>query len=110
MTRGLYSGSDWRVRFEQNRCSSSGQNIEATKYHAKADQKNDSLLSSSARSTRIKRKKGAGGRGARGKETESDVEGEMGMGGRGERKKSQTLRESNSKKRGQGEETRRRIA
>lgn len=86
LTRGLYSGSDWRVRFEQNRCSSSGQNIEATKYHAKADQKNDSLLSSSARSTRIKRKKEAGGRGARGKETESDVEGEMGMGG-GERGK-----------------------
>lgn len=87
LTRGLYSGSDWRVRFEQNRCSSSGQNIEATKYHAKADQKNDSLLSSSARSTRIKRKKGAGGRGARGKETESDVEGEMGMGGRGREEK-----------------------
>ena len=80
MTRGgLYSGSDWRVRFEQNRCSP-GQNIEATKYRAKADQKNDSLLSSSARSTRIKRKKGGRERG--GKETESDVEGGTERGGK----------------------------
>lgn len=82
LTRGgLYSGSDWRVRFEQNRCSP-GQNIEATKYRAKADQKNDSLLSSSARSTRIKRKKGGRERERGGKETESDVEGGMERGGK----------------------------
>lgn len=47
-------------------------------------QKNDSLLSSSARSTRIKRKKEEG---EGGKETESDVEGGVKGGGKRKKKK-----------------------
>lgn len=99
LTRGLYSGSEWRVRSfvaEQNRCP--GQNIEATKYRAKADQKNDSLLSSSsARSTRIKRKKGKGGREGKGDRERCKRGGTGGGGGKEKKKKKKKKEEKRGK-------------